>query len=324
MTSLITNSAAMTALQTLQSTNKMLEATQQRISTGYRVGSAKDNAAYWSIATTMRSDNSALSAVKDSLGIGAAQTDVAYTGINSTVSVLDDMKAKLVAALQPGVDKSKIGTEFKELQNQLRNNASAASFNGENWLQVDSTTATPVLSKKIISSFDRSDEGIKISTIDVDTSKIYLFDKNPAAANDARGILGSYRGTDGVVDGALTPATAIVVASADGAAGTEITLTNASTVAEITGYLNAVEAALQDVTTSAANVGSAKSRIELQQSFVGNLMDALDRGIGTLVDADMTEESTKLKALQTQQQLGVQALSIANSSSQSILQLFQN
>jgi flagellin len=61
----------------------------------------------------------------------------------------------------------------------------------------------------------------------------------------------------------------------------------------------------------------------MQQDFVKNLMDAVDRGVGALVDADMSEESTKLQALQTQQQLGIQALSIANSNSQSILSLFR-
>ncbi|MEQ8296413.1 MAG: flagellin, partial [Nitratireductor sp.] len=60
-----------------------------------------------------------------------------------------------------------------------------------------------------------------------------------------------------------------------------------------------------------------------QTEFVGNLMDTIDRGVGTLVDADMNKESTRLQALQVQQQLGIQALSMANSNSQSILSLFR-
>ena len=83
MTSLMTNVAAMTALRTLQQTNQSLDQTQNRISTGYRVAEAKDNAAYWSIATGMRSDNMAMSAVKDSLGIGAATIDTAYTAMST-------------------------------------------------------------------------------------------------------------------------------------------------------------------------------------------------------------------------------------------------
>ena len=61
----------------------------------------------------------------------------------------------------------------------------------------------------------------------------------------------------------------------------------------------------------------------LQKNFVSGLRDAIDKGIGQLVDADMNEESTRLQALQVQSQLGIQALSIANQSSQSILSLFR-
>ena len=77
------------------------------------------------------------------------------------------------------------------------------------------------------------------------------------------------------------------------------------------------------MTTSASDLGAAKTRINLQTDFVSNLMDAIDRGVGTLVDADMNEESIRLQALQVQQQLGIQALSIANGNSQQILSLFR-
>ena len=85
MTSLLTNVAASTALATLTRTNRSLEMTQNRISTGFRVGSAQDNAAYWSIATTMRSDNMALATVEDALGLGSATVDVAYNAIDSAI-----------------------------------------------------------------------------------------------------------------------------------------------------------------------------------------------------------------------------------------------
>jgi len=105
MSSLMTNNAAMTALQTLRSVNAGLATTQNRISTGYRVSTASDNAAYWSIATTMRSDNGALSAVQDALGLGAAKVDTAYSGMESSIDVVKEIKNKLVAAAEPGVDK---------------------------------------------------------------------------------------------------------------------------------------------------------------------------------------------------------------------------
>ena len=92
MASIMTNVSAMTALQSLNATNRSLNLVQTRVSTGFRVGSAEDNAAYWSIATTMRSDNGALSTVKDALGLGAATIDVAYTGINSAIEAAKEIK----------------------------------------------------------------------------------------------------------------------------------------------------------------------------------------------------------------------------------------
>jgi flagellin len=77
------------------------------------------------------------------------------------------------------------------------------------------------------------------------------------------------------------------------------------------------------MTSTASSLGSLQSRISMQDNFVSSLMDVIDKGIGRLVDADMNEESTRLKALQTQQQLGIQALSIANANAENILQLFK-
>jgi flagellin len=120
MSSIMTNTAAMTALKALQLTNNKIEMTQARISTGYEVGEASDNAAYWSIATTMRSDNKALGTVQDALGLGGAKVDVAYTALNSAIDVVDEIKSKLVAAREPGVDRSKIQSEIGELQKPAR------------------------------------------------------------------------------------------------------------------------------------------------------------------------------------------------------------
>lgn len=124
MSSIQTNTTAMTALRTLQNTNAELAGVQNRISTGFRVAEAKDNAAYWAIATTMRSDHKALSTVQDALGLGSAKVDVTYTALNSAIKVVDEMKSKIVAAREPGVDRQKIQDEIISLQNQLRSRTS--------------------------------------------------------------------------------------------------------------------------------------------------------------------------------------------------------
>lgn len=308
MSSINTNLSAMTALQSLQKTSIDLLQTQNRISTGFKVGTAKDNAAYFSIAATMRSDNAALSTVVDALGLGAATVDVAYTALESTIDVVDEIKNKLVAAREPGIDRSKVQAEISELQNQLIGVADAASFNGENFLSVDTGAADYNAAKTIVSSFTRSGSTVSIGTISIDITSTTLFDA------DATGT--------GILDTESTTTNLSLTYSVSTLDITSIT-DAAGDLVDLEEMIQTVDTALADVITAASDLGAASKRIELQQTFVSNLMDAVDRGISQLVDADMNEESTRLQALQVQQQLGIQALSIANSSSQNILALFR-
>ncbi len=307
MASIMTNISAMTALQSLNATNKQLDITQARISTGFRVGSAEDNAAYWSIATTMRSDNGALSTVKDALGLGAATIDVAYTGMNKAIEVGKEIKNKLVAARQPGIDREKVQSEITELQNQLRSIADSSVFSGENWLSVDSSQASYNSTKTIVASFSRAGGAVSIGTISVDLTSTELID-----SNDKSGILDS---EDTSTNGGVTYSVLTLDISA-------ITDTD-NDLADLEQMISWVDDGIGSMTTAASNLGAVKQRTNLQREFVASLMDAISRGIGTLVDADMNEESTRLQALQVQQQLGIQALSIANQNSQQILSLFR-
>ena len=307
MASIMTNASAMTGLQSLTATLHTLDRTQTRISTGYRVGSAEDNAAYWSIATTMRSDNGALSTVTDALGLGAATIDVAYTGLNSAIEAAKEIKNKLVAARQPGVDRAKVQSEITELQRQLASIGDTSVFSGENWISVDSAAPDYNAVKTIVASFSRTGGAISIGTISIDIASVKLYD-----AADKSGIVDTEETT---VNGGVVYSTATLDISA---------LTNSDAdLQDLEQMITTVDTAIGDMTTAAANLGAVKQRVTLQQDFVKTLMDAITRGIGTLVDADMNEESTRLQALQVQQQLGVQSLSIANQNSQNILALFQ-
>ena len=312
MASINTNVAAMTALRSLTATNNALTETQGRISTGLRVSTASDNAAYWSIATTMRSDVSSLSTVQDALGLGAATVDVAYTAIDEAKNIVSQIKDKLVAAAQPGLDREKIQTEIGELQAQLKGISDSATLQGQNWLSVDSSAAGYNATKGIVSSISRAGGSISVQNITVDTSSMVLFDANAAAS----GILdGSRNATTGAIDAAGT----FSVATLDISALTDST----ADLAILDGYIKGADLAITEMTAGATTLGAASARIDIQKSFVSSLMDAMESGIGQLVDADMNAESTRLQALQVKQQLGIQALSIANSSSQNLLSLFR-
>jgi len=339
MNSINTNFAAITALQALNKTNNNMVETQSRIATGFRVGGAEDNAAYWSMATTMRADNKSLAAVADALGLGASTIDVAYTAMDTAIETVKDIQAKLVLARQPGADRAKIQTEIDQLQDQLRSNAKSASFAGENWLSVDTGDAAYAATEEIVSSFARTGDSVAVGTIAIDISTTFLFNANTdgaggaigsGAATDVElGILGSARvatadvtAADPTVGkiGSGAGLGSIVLVSVDGTAEMDISTADEATIDD---YISSVDQALKEMTDAATNLGAAKNRINLQQEFVSNLQDAIDRGISTLVDADMNEESTRMQALQVQQQLGIQALSLANQNSQNILSLFR-
>jgi flagellin len=311
MNSINTNIAAMTALQSLQATSKDMLTTQNRISTGLKVSSAEDNAAYWSIATTMRSDNDALSTVQDALGLGKSTVSIAYTAMNSAIDLVSQIKTKLTAAASPGVDRSKIQSEITELQNQLKGVSDSASFSGENWLSVDSSSTGYNATKAIVSSFTRAADGsVSVGTISIDTSADVLFDASTAAA----GILDSNRDSTGAIATTGTSVFSLDISSLTDSAADQATLN---------GYIKGVDTAFQEMTKAATGLGANQQRISLQSDFVSALSDAITSGISQLVDADMNQESTKLQALQVKQQLGIQALSIANQSSQNILSLFR-
>lgn len=179
MTSILTNIAATSALQTLRSIDSQLLQAQRQVSTGLRVGTASDNSAYWSIATTMRSDNMAVSAVADALGLGAAKLDVSYAGVEAVSDILTEFKARLVAAKEDGVDKEKIQTELNQLKEQVVAVASSASFNGVNWLNTDipDINDSDLNKVSLTSSFVRSENGVSVKTIDFHLSEIALFNE---------------------------------------------------------------------------------------------------------------------------------------------------
>jgi flagellin len=424
MTSMLTNTAAMVALQTLRDINTNLDQTNNRVSTGLRVNNAADNAAYWSISTTIKSDNGALSAVTDSLSLGASTLSTTYTGLSNAITTLNDIKNQLTTATGANVDKTKVQQTIASDLAQLQSIAQGASFSGQNWLNTGSSTD---LNKSIVSSVYRdANNDLQVGTIGIDitNTRLYangagLLDKTISLSNNAAntgtadltgGIdfsaaddkvsfsvaVGGAPGTTvsitqdtvkaalqgsttitsaadlaAVFNQALSDAgvtgvsatvdptsSAVTFASLDtftvgpasdfgtdtidvtklglkataetaSAAGSGTTgsvdtlnITNATST-DIQAYLQIVDKALSEVTSAASQIGAVQNRVTSQQNFVKALSDANTTAVGALVDANMEEESTKLKALQTQQQLAVQSLSIANASTQNILTLFR-
>jgi len=274
MSSILTNNSAMVALQTLKSINKDLSQTQNAISTGKDISSAKDNSSIWAISKVMESDVSGFKAVADSLALGESTVAVALAGAEQITNLLGEIKEKVVAATGENVDHTKLNNDVTELRNQITAIIGSSQFNGMNLLNQDSTNLT------VLSSIDRNSAGAV------------------TAAN--------------ITVSAMNFSTSLTLGNIS---------VGSSTLAE--NSLDDVEASLQTAINGAAALGASAKRISDQSEFVGKVTDAMKSGIGSLVDADMEAASARLQALQTQQQLGVQALSIANQAPQTILQLFR-
>lgn len=209
MTSILNNAGAISALQTLRSIGSGMAAVQGQVSSGLRIQVASDNAAYWSISTTMRSDNSAITAVSDALGFAAAKADTAYTGLKAVIDILGEFKAKLVLASEPGVNKAKVQKELEQLKQQVRGIADAASFSGENWLNTGISNIYDFDLNKAssVSAFVRGASGdVSVRTVDLHLSAISLFNTSGGGLleKDARDLL-TLGGMRAFTPSSLTP-----------------------------------------------------------------------------------------------------------------------
>lgn len=516
MSSILTNTSSMVALQTLKGINRNMGQIQSEISTGKKIGTAKDNAAVWAISKVMESDVKGFKGISDSLSLGSSTISVARQASETVTDLLTEIKGKIVAAQESNVDREKIQTDISALRDQITSVVGAAQFNGLNMVKGTDDVS-------ILSSLDRAGNGtvsasqITVARQDLTTdagaigatavasvtayggitapggvaaasgtttaaagkaaevtfgvaslaaSDNYTININgntlsftavgTETADDIRdyftgainalGLEGvtAANGASGVLDisntnafssvavtlsstsdanlevtdinggGAPTDADAVTIEQraetvdfsttagvtegdsfkvtiasqsydyiagkgetmedvakglktaidSNGPAGVTTSVTQDETTGQwslsvddatggrtlalgvtqdgvasggLFGLDNidvstneGAEAALSNIETmigrsidASAAFGSAQKRIEIQSDFIGKLSDALKSGIGSMVDADMEEASARLQALQVQQQLGVQALSIANQSPQSILSLFR-
>ena len=507
MSSILTNTSAMVALQTLRGINSNLAQTQNEISTGKSVGNARDNAAVWSISRTMDSDLSSFKAIGDSLALGQSSVAVARQAAETTTDLLTEMKTLIVSAQEENVDRGKLQTDIAALREQISAVVNTAQFNGLNMVQ--GTDQVNVLSSLDRDSsgnvsaahirVDRQDLTTEAGTFNVsgtslnanatasaaavsDAGNTAVVEFNSGAYTDSGlmarltvagvqidfeggagldqddaaaffegainalqldGITASASGADltitstrafeGVsldiselagaaanthianlngsatagnpVTGSIderaqnvTFSTTAAVQDGDGyrvsvgsqsftyvagpnesfedvarglkaavdSAGLEGITTavtqdtngawqlkvdndgssqlfqavgnaggtasgglfgldgiNVTTEAGARAALDNIETMIQRSIDAAAAFGSSQKRIDIQNDFISKLSDSLTAGIGSLVDADMEATSARLQALQVQQQLATQSLSIANQQPQNVLALFR-
>ncbi|HWA22389.1 MAG TPA: flagellin [Caulobacterales bacterium] len=268
-----TNYGALLALQSLNKTNQELGDVQNRINTGFKVATAKDNGATFAIAQAMRGKVAGYGVAKDTLDKAISTVDVTLAAGNTLSDLLNEMKQKATAARDPSLttaQRAAFNADFVQLRAAITRTVANAEFNGANMIKAGGSNVV-------------------------------------AFANDT----GS----------SLITLTAVSFALS----GSTVTVT---TTDQVDTYTNAglalthVNASITALNKQLATLGSGSRALEKHRTFLAQLSDSLEAGIGNLVDADMAKESAKLQSLQVKQQLGAQALSIANQSPQILLKFF--
>ncbi len=400
MSSILTNTSSMIALESLRKTNLSLAQVQSEISTGKRVSNAKDNAAIWAISTVMSTDAESFKTIRNTLDLASSTVGVARSAAEEVTSLLQDMKSLIIAAQEPS-GRSKIQADVNELSAQITGIVNGAQFNGENLLKNGGAVS-------VVSSLDRASNQtvtpafISINRVDLQViggvmgttaiasgagqatasaasiaaagnQTVTLTAGAVAAGNsfqiviggantieyiartndtmndvtrnlksliDARGITGisvdmtqvaNPLTTNSVLTIRNANASAVTLAASSftggtpgGGLGALASLDVQTSDATAASALAAIDGLLNTAINAASALGSSQKRIDNQGEFMSTLIDSITAGVGTITDADMEAASARLQALQVQQQLGIQALSIANQSAQSLLTLFRS
>ena len=306
MSSILTNNSAMSALSTLRNINKGLSQTQDRISSGLKVSSAKDNAAYFQISETMKGDSGATKAVNEGLTLTKNSIATARVGATNFKDLAKDFTDRLSFAQGAKGGLGEVEKELDEILKKMAATIEQSTFNGDDMVNASGTAA--------LNAVDTTN-GTFTATVTRTTDTRNVVTGTSRAS-------GSFEATTTAVSTVdLTTMLGDFMGLAEDLQTRGEDATNGE--AYLKGVLETSEGLLAEATSNATDLGLAEKSIEDQQAFLTKLADNIDAGVGSMVDADMEEEAARLQALQVQQQLSTQALSIANQAPQNILSLFR-
>lgn len=281
LNSVNTNFAASVALASLNSTANQLQATQKRISTGYRVADATDDGAAYAVAERVRSDVGSLASANQQLGNVKgllSTTTAALNDVSNTLKEARSVLVKLADGNTLGSQRTQYVAQYQSLLSNVKSFIQDAGYNGKTLIGDITGSSGSFGSVGVV----RNEAGASYSIATFGGSAFF------ASLNFTSTVLGG-----------SASAQALLTAT-----GTFI-----SKLTTLGSQLN--------------RLGSAANYVDNQISYNSDKIDSLNNGIGSLIDADLAKESAKLQSLQIRQQLGTQALSIANQAPQSLLSLFK-
>ncbi|QNL18348.1 flagellin [Hyphobacterium sp. CCMP332] len=262
---------------------------------------------------------------------------VALQNLNKTNDQLADVQTKLNTGLRVGgaKDNAAVYAVAQGMRSDIRGlSAVQTSLDRSVSIADVALAAGEAISDLLVQMREKATAAMDPS---IDTFSRQAYDADFKALIDQVSVILENAEFDGanILNGAITGGIAFL-ADADASrsitlrsqdlslSGSVITLSNSASLGTVTlstGIVSQIQTSLDNVNQALANLGSDAKKMEAHRGFVGKLMDSLTEGVGNLVDADLAKESARLQALQVKQQLGVQALSIANSQPQIILNL---
>ncbi len=300
LNSVNTNIAAQVALQSLNNTSSQLQATQKRISTGYRVADAADDGAAYAVAQRVRADVGALTSVNDQLGNAKGLVTTSLTALGKISDSVNAAQKLLVQIASNGTtqdQRDQYVTSYKAIVTQVADYVDNSKYNGQSLLG-SAAGAVAATSKSVISS-------------ETGTSKTLSSEDVSGLASTLAGLIGAtFSRTAAGVDSF----TAAAAGADQTAAATALSATTGTT---------AFASALKGIANQTNQIGADSNSLDATISFNTSKIDSLNAGLGALIDTDLSKESANLQALQIKQQLGTQALSLANQAPQSLLSLFK-
>ena len=288
MNSINTNAQSLIALQNLNTTNAQMSVVQKRVSTGYRVADAKDDGGAFAVAQAVRSDVAGVIAVGEQLGgvKGVLETTFASLSVVSdTMKQIRSVLTRLADAAISSDQRDTYEVQFTLLAKQVSDFIDDSTYNGRTLLQLSLTTATA----GTVTVISGAENGGDITAI----------------RNEGGGTF-----TINAIDGATLKITSTAPASA----------TAAQAFIASSGTFDVVDVALS---TALNKFGASMAFVDNQITYNSKKVDAMEGGLGALVDADLAKESSTLEALKVRQQLGVQTLGLANQGPQVLLGLFR-
>lgn len=302
LNSVNTNISAQVALQSLNNTSSELQATQKRISTGYRVADASDDGAAYAVAQRVRADVGALTSVNEQLGNakGLVSTSMSALGkISDSVNQAQKLLVSIASASTTTSQRDQYVTSYKAIVQQVADYTDNSKYNGQTLL---GSTAGAV-----------SGTGASVISSETGTSKTLSAEDVSGLASTLAGLIGATFSRSATGSDTWTAATS----------GGGADQTAASLALTATAGTTSFAGSLKSVADKTNQIGADSNALDATISFNSSKIDSLNAGLGALIDTDLSKESAKLQALQIKQQLGTQALSMANQAPQSLMSLFK-